>query len=194
MIVKIKMIIFTAPNVLTVTRILLVPILTIVFYVPFQYDNIVEALIFLFAACTDWLDGLLARYFHQTTELGAFLDQIADKLIVSTALILLMSLYPYSWVGIPAIIIICREIIVSNLREQMYQLGQSSVVRVSLIGKVKTIFQMFAIFLLILRPHNYNYIWIIFGFFLLYASVFLTLYSMSLYLYLTYHSLKKKFI
>ena len=182
--------IWTLPNILTVLRILLILILIIFFYLPFRYHHVINATIFLFAACTDWLDGFLARYFQQTTKLGAFLDPVADKLIVATALSLIISIYSYSWVVIPSIIIICREIIVSALREWMAELGQSIIVQVSSIAKIKTASQMLAIFLLLLKPKNLTDMWVIFGFILLYTAVLLTLYSMWLYLSAAYKSLK----
>lgn len=187
-----KTMIWTVPNILTILRIVLVPVLMIAFYVPFPHHHGVAATIFLIAAFTDWLDGFLARYFQQTTKLGAFLDPVADKLMVAAALALLITLYPYSWVAIPAIVIICREIIVSALREWMAELGQSAIVKVSSIGKIKTASQMIAIFLLLLKPKNLTDIWVIIGFVLLYTAVLLTVYSMWLYLSAAYKSLRSK--
>ena len=181
--------IWTVPNILTILRIVLIPILVIAFYVPFPHHHGIGATIFLLAALTDWLDGFLARYFQQTTKLGAFLDPVADKLMVATALALLISIYPYAWVAIPGIVIICREIIVSALREWMAELGQSTIVKVSSFGKIKTAAQMIAIFLLLLKPKNLTDIWVIIGFILLYIAVLLTVYSMWLYLSAAYKSL-----
>lgn len=183
--------IWTAPNVLTVLRILLIPILVVAFYVPFPHHHGVSAVIFLVAALTDWFDGFLARYFEQTTKLGAFLDPVADKLMVATALGLLIALYPYPWVAIPAIIIICREIIVSALREWMAEIGRRSVVKVSVVGKFKTACQMAAICLLLLKPKNFTDLWVILGFILLYLAVMLTVYSMWLYLSAAYQVVKE---
>ncbi|MBK2125765.1 CDP-diacylglycerol--glycerol-3-phosphate 3-phosphatidyltransferase [Fangia hongkongensis] len=183
--------IWTVPNILTMLRILLIPVLVIAFYVPFPHHHGVSATIFLLAALTDWLDGFLARYFQQTTKLGAFLDPVADKLMVATALGLLIALYPYPWVAVPAIIIICREIIVSALREWMAEIGQRSVVKVSMVGKVKTACQMAAIFLLLLKPKSLTDLWVILGFILLYAAVILTVYSMWLYLSAAYKAVKE---
>ena len=171
-------------------RVVLIPFLVLAFYIPFPHHHGVSASIFLLAAFTDWLDGFLARYFQQSTKLGAFLDPVADKLVVATALVLLVALYPYPWVAIPAIIIICREIIVSALREWMAELGQRVVVKVSFIGKVKTAAQMAAIFLLLLKPKDLSDIWVILGFTLLYIAVILTVYSMWLYLVAAYKALK----
>lgn len=175
---------------LTMLRILLIPVLVVAFYVPFPHHHGVSATLFLLAALTDWLDGFIARYFEQTTKLGAFLDPVADKLMVATALGLLIALYPYAWVAIPAIIIICREIIVSALREWMAEIGQRSVVKVSFIGKVKTSAQMAAISILLLKPKDLTNLWVIFGFILLYIAVVLTVYSMWLYLLAAYKAVK----
>ena len=109
--------------------------------------------------------------------------------MVATALALLISIYPYAWVAIPGIVIICREIIVSALREWMAELGQSTIVKVSSFGKIKTASQMIAIFLLLLKPKNLTDIWVIIGFILLYIAVLLTVYSMWLYLSAAYKSL-----
>ena len=184
--------IWTAPNILTTIRILLIPILVVFFYLPFTHHHGFSATIFLLAALTDWLDGFLARYFRQTTKLGAFLDPVADKLMVATALGLLIALYSYSWVAIPAIIVICREIIVSALREWMAEIGQRSVVKVSIIGKIKTTCQMVSIFLLLLKPKSLTDFLVILGFLLLYISVILTVYSMWIYLSAAYKALKSK--
>ncbi|MFZ9035305.1 MAG: CDP-diacylglycerol--glycerol-3-phosphate 3-phosphatidyltransferase [Francisellaceae bacterium] len=183
--------IWTVPNILTIFRVLLIPVLILVFYIPFPHHHGVSATIFLIAALTDWLDGFWARYFQQTTRLGAFLDPVADKLMVATALVLLVALYPYSWVAIPAIAIICREIIVSALREWMAELGKRSVVKVSFIGKIKTASQMAAIFILLLKPKSLTDLWVILGFILLYVAVILTFYSMWLYLSAAYRSVKE---
>ena len=187
--------IWTIPNILTVFRILLVPILIITFYIPFPNHHIVSAMIFLLGSLTDWLDGFWARYFKRTTKLGAFLDPVADKLMVSTALVLIISHYPYAWVAIPAAIIIAREIIVSALREWMAALGKRGVVQVSFIGKIKTSSQMSAIFLLLLSNPSSNTIgfWIILAFLLLYMAVILTVYSMWIYLSFSYSALREKF-
>lgn len=184
--------IWTMPNILTMMRILLVPFLVLAFYLPFPYHHVVSAFLFLLAALTDWLDGFLARYFSQITNLGAFLDPVADKLMVATALSLLISLYPYPWVVILAIVIICREIVVSALREWMAEIGQRSVVKVSFVGKIKTAAQMAAIFILLFNPKNLANIWVISGFILLYVAVILTVYSMWLYLLAAYRAIKEK--
>ena len=184
--------IWTIPNILTMLRVILIPFLVFAFYIPFPHHHGITATIFLLAAATDWLDGFLASYFEQSCNLVAFLDPLADKLMIATALILLVTLYPYPWVAIPSIIIVCREIIVSALREWMAELGQRTIVKVSGIGKVKTASQMAAIFLLLLKPKDLNNIWVVIGFVLLYLAVMLTVYSMWLYLSSAYKSFKKR--
>lgn len=183
---------WTVPNILTMLRILLVAFLVVFFYMPVPFNHEISASLFFLAAITDWLDGILARRFKQITSLGAFLDPVADKLIVGTALGLLISLYPYSWVTLPSIIIICREILVSALREWMAEIGQRSVVKVSFIGKIKTVAQMSAIFILLLNSKDLEDMWVILGFLLLYLAVILTVYSTFLYLSAAYKAIKKK--
>ena len=182
--------IWTIPNIITMFRILLIPAFVVIFYIPFPHHHGIGAGIFLLAAATDWLDGFVARHTQKTTKLGAFLDPVADKLMVASALVLLVALYPYWWVAVPAIVIICREIVVSALREWMAELGQRSVVQVSMVGKLKTTAQMAAIFMLLLKPSVLTDTWVIVAFVLLYIAVILTVYSMWLYLIAAYKSMK----
>ena len=133
------------PNALTMLRILLIPVLVIVFYVPFRHHLLVAAGVFALAAVTDWFDGYLARRLGQMTAFGAFLDPVADKLMVVTALVLLVERHDTLLFTLAACVIIGREIVVSALREWMAELGQRTSVAVSYIGKVKTAFQMVAI-------------------------------------------------
>lgn len=173
------------PNLLTWGRIVLIPLLLLVYYLPDKWlaehgQNVVAAGIFGLAALTDWLDGYLARALKQTSSFGAFLDPVADKLMVATALILLV------WLGnvdaFIAVIIIGREIGISALREWMAKLGESKSVAVSLVGKLKTIAQMVAILLLLYNDP----IWLInthaLGTVLIYIAAVLTLWSMVYYL------------
>jgi CDP-diacylglycerol--glycerol-3-phosphate 3-phosphatidyltransferase len=174
------------PNYLTILRIILVPILVIAFYLPIDHYHWLAAGVFALAAVTDWLDGWLARNLGQTSKFGAFLDPVADKLIVAVSLVLLVSELPY--LAIPSAIIIGREIIVSALREWMAELGKRTSIAVSYIAKIKTALQMIAIiFLLLLQKElfgvqfNYTVIGGI-GYVALYIAAFLTLWSMVLYL------------
>ena len=139
------------PNTLTVARILLVPVLVVVFYLPFTWAPLACAAIFALAAATDWADGFLARRLSQISTFGAFLDPVADKLMVAVALVLLVQYDPTPWIAIPAAIIVCREIVVSALRELMAELGQRATVAVATIGKVKTVAQMAALLLMLYR-------------------------------------------
>ena len=136
------------PNLLTWLRILLIPLFVGIFYfekswVSPQNQNLVATIIFTAAAITDWLDGWLARKLNQTSAFGAFLDPVADKLMVAAALIVLVELDRLH--SLIALIIIGREITISALREWMAQIGQAKSVAVSVVGKVKTALQMLAI-------------------------------------------------
>lgn len=137
------------PNILTLARIFFIPLLVIVFYLPFSWGLPLAAVLFALAALTDWLDGYLARRWDQSTPFGAFLDPVADKLMVAVALALLIERYEAIWLTLPALVIIGREIVISALREWMAEMGKRSKVAVSWIGKVKTTLQMVSIFLLL---------------------------------------------
>ena len=138
----------TLANQLTLIRILLIPLLVIVFYLPYDWRFPVSSMIFLLAAVTDWLDGWVARKFDQSTPFGAFLDPVADKLMVAVALVLLVEVHDSPLFAVPAVIIIGREIVISALREWMAELGKRASVAVSMMGKVKTTFQMSSIIIL----------------------------------------------
>ncbi|MDR4517529.1 MAG: CDP-diacylglycerol--glycerol-3-phosphate 3-phosphatidyltransferase [Nitrosomonas sp.] len=174
------------PNFLTWLRILAIPLFVGIFYLPdgwlsSEQKNLVATIIFAGAAITDWLDGFLARALNQMSAFGAFLDPVADKLMVAAALIVLVYL---DRLGAPiALIIIGREIAVSALREWMAQIGQSKSVAVSFLGKIKTTAQMIAIPLLLYHDdlaEGYNALEI--GTWLIYVAAFLTLWSMIYYL------------
>ena len=170
------------PNILTSLRILLIPILVATFYlVPYESRYLLAAFIFTVASLTDWLDGYLARKLGQQTPFGAFLDPVADKLIVAVALVLLVQIHASPWLALPASVIVGREIVVSALREWMARYSEKRSVAVSLLGKIKTVAQMVAIILLLgLGPKDD--LFVLFGFGLLYFSAFLTLWSMYEYL------------
>ena len=135
----------TVPTWLTLLRIVLIPVLVAVFYLPSQWTNFASAFVFILAAVTDWLDGWIARRYHQYSAFGAFLDPVADKLMVSTALFLIVQGHPTAWMALWAAVIVGREIAVSALREWMAELGQRARVQVAAIGKVKTVVQMVAL-------------------------------------------------
>ncbi|MCD9027735.1 CDP-diacylglycerol--glycerol-3-phosphate 3-phosphatidyltransferase [Luteimonas sp. BDR2-5] len=139
----------TIPTWLTLLRILMIPVLVLVFYLPFKWTNFAAALVFGLASITDWLDGWIARRYHQYSAFGAFLDPVADKLIVAVALFLIVQGHPTPWMAFWAAVIVGREIAVSALREWMAELGQRATVKVAAIGKIKTIAQMVALLCLL---------------------------------------------
>jgi len=168
------------PNILTLSRIIMIPVFVIIFYLPLQWSYFVSAAIFALAAGTDWLDGYLARRLDQTTPFGAFLDPVADKLMVAVALTVLIEAHSSVILTIPAMVIIGREIVISALREWMAEIGSRASVAVSYIGKVKTTAQMVSITLLLAYPVGETWTWL--GLALLYIAAVLTLWSMVLYL------------
>lgn len=170
------------PNALTLLRIGLIPIFMAVFYLPFHWAHTVATAVFALAAVTDWLDGFLARRLSQSSVFGAFLDPVADKLMVAVALVLLVATDDSGLLVLPAVVIIGREIAVSALREWMAEIGERTKVAVSVIGKIKTTFQMLALLLLIYRDPLWQFPTHEVGVLLLYASAVLTLWSMYLYL------------
>lgn len=141
----------TLPTWLTLFRIVLLPVMVIVFYAPFHGHNIAAALVFALASFTDWLDGYIARRFNLTSAFGAFLDPVADKLMVAVTLFLLVQKHPTALLAITGAIIVGREIAVSALREWMAQIGQRSRVAVALAGKLKTVMQIVALIVLLVE-------------------------------------------
>ena len=137
------------PNSLSIIRIICIPLVMIAFYAEIQNGRLIAAGIFLFASVTDWLDGYLARRWNQTSAFGAFIDPVADKLMVGAVLVMLVQAYPALWMVIPAAVIICREIFVSALREWMAGIGARASVAVGQLGKLKTATQMAAMVLLL---------------------------------------------
>lgn len=179
------------PNILTLTRIILIPILIIIFYLPFPWAHVVTAIIFASACFTDWLDGYLARKLEQMSPFGAFLDPVADKLLISTSLLLLVGVRDLNYITLPAIIIVGREIVISALREWMAEIGSRASVTVSYVGKVKTSVQMVAIVLLLAFHPETSWLGMI-GFILLYFAAILTIWSMVAYLSIAWPLLSKK--
>ncbi|HHH45399.1 MAG TPA: CDP-diacylglycerol--glycerol-3-phosphate 3-phosphatidyltransferase [Thiotrichales bacterium] len=172
----------TIPNLLTGLRILLIPVFILFFYLPVPHANLMATLVFGLAALTDWFDGYLARRLKETSAFGAFLDPVADKLMVVTALVLLVERHPHVWFTVPAIVIIGREITISALREWMAEVGESARVAVSMIGKIKTTVQMVALFLLIYREPLFSIPVETVGLVCFYLAAVLTLWSMAVYL------------
>lgn len=177
------------PNILTILRILLIPVFALAFYAPVTWAHIASTAIFGLAALTDWLDGYLARRLEQTSNLGAFLDPVADKLMVAVALVFLLQQHPTPWMAVPAAIIVGREITISALREWMAQLGARVKVAVSSLGKIKTIAQMVALLLLLYREPFIGIAVYDIGFVLLYIAAILTLWSMVVYLWMAWPEL-----
>jgi len=182
----------TLPTWLTLLRIALIPVLALVFYLPLTWSNIAAAAIFALASVTDWLDGWIARRFRMSSAFGAFLDPVADKLMVAVALFLIVQRHPTPWMALWAAVIVGREISVSALREWMAGAGQRAAVKVALIGKIKTIVQMVALLCLLyalappppLMPgaHWFSREIFILGDWLLAAAALLTLWSGLMYL------------
>lgn len=179
----------TTPIILTLIRIALIPVLVLIFYLPFTWSNLAAVVVFVSAAITDWLDGFIARRTGQLTSFGAFLDPVADKLMVATALVLLVQqdaqlfVAPKGVFAIAAAIIIGREIAISALREWMADMGEKGRVTVSGVGKAKTIFQMTSIAMLLYRSDIAGIPIALLGEILLYLAAGLTLWSMWVYLH-----------
>lgn len=170
-------------------RILLIPIFVLVFFLPFEWARLACAVLFATAAATDWLDGYLARRLGQTSAFGTFLDPVADKLMVSIALVLLVQGDPRLLIVIPAVIIIGREIAISGLREWMAEIGERKYVAVSKYGKFKTGSQMLAIILMLYQGEIMSLSAYSLGLILLYVAATLTLISMLSYLNAAWPSL-----
>ena len=170
------------PNILTLLRILFIPLLVGVFYSAIAERYLLCGAIFGLAALTDWFDGYLARKWDQSTPFGAFLDPVADKLIVAVALVLILESRPDLLIALPVMIIICREILISALREWMAEMGKRTSVAVSWIGKIKTTLQMIAIAVLLLAEPGAGGLLNAAGVVLLYVAAVLTLWSMMVYL------------
>lgn len=170
------------PNTITLFRILLILVFMLIFYLPYKWSYLASAAIFGIAALTDWFDGYLARKLDQTTPFGAFLDPVADKLMVAIALGMLIERF-HTWAfTLPALVIIGREIVVSALREWMAEVGSRASVAVSFIGKVKTTAQMIAIVLFLAIELDYQGVVEWLAYVALYVAAILTFWSMVLYL------------
>lgn len=169
-------------NLVTISRVLLVPVVVLVYYSAMPFSQLVAAVLFTIASITDWLDGYLARKLNQLSAFGAFLDPVADKLLVVMALVLLTANYPGPWFVIPTAIIIGREVFVSALREWMASRNLRDMVAVGYAGKLKTTVQMLAIIVLLAYTPTWPQPVLFVGYFLLYLSAALSLWSMMIYL------------
>ena len=188
--------IWNAPNILTMLRIVLIPLFVIAYYWPRSWGRELATALFILAATTDWLDGYLARKLGQYSHFGAFLDPVADKLMIAAALVLLVSdpnvlayVYDVRLFEVVVIVILGREIAVSALREWMAEVGKRSHIKVALIGKIKTVSQMVAIPFLIWRHKIGSIPTFQIGEMLLYVAAGLTLWSMIVYLRAAWPSL-----
>lgn len=186
----------TLPNILTLIRMSVIPILVVVYFLPVPWSNDVTAGLFIFAALTDWLDGFLARRLGQYSPFGEFLDPVADKLMVTTVLVLMVAdrelqgnvISPILFTVVAAVIV-GREIAVSALREWMAEIGKRKSVAVSIIGKAKTLAQMVSIALLLYKDPIGGVSAFKVGEMLFYAAGALTIWSMFAYLQAAWPSL-----
>ncbi len=179
---------YTIPNILTLTRIALIPLLIVVYFSSIKYAMPITAIIFTVAGLTDLLDGYLARKLNQTSAFGAFLDPVADKLIVTCALVIVVYRHPTMYVLIPALIIIGREITVSALREWMAEIGNRGKVSVSYLGKIKTTVQIIAVIFLLWYHPILGISTFVIGQWLLDLAAMLTVISMIDYLRAAFRS------
>lgn len=182
---------FNWPNLLTWLRIVMIPLFVGIFYFEQSWvapssQNLIATVIFAAAAITDWLDGWLARRLNQTSAFGAFLDPVADKLMVAAALIVLVQLTRID--AVIALVIIGREIAISALREWMTSIGQGKSVAVSMVGKIKTVAQMVAIPMLLYHDAIGGFDTHYWGTWLIWAAALLTLISMGYYLKMAWNA------
>lgn len=170
------------PTALTLMRLAVIPFILALYYIPVHGFGVVTAILYALACFTDWLDGYLARRLGQTTQFGAFLDPVVDKVIVAVVLVLLVSNPKLPFISLPVAIIVCREIVVSALREWMAEIGKRTSVAVTFVSKVKTAIQMLAVItLLACNPRHPDWIMYL-GYVLLYVAAALTLWTMIIYL------------
>ena len=171
------------PNAITTSRIILIPVFIAAFYLPYDWASALATFIFAFAAITDWFDGYLARKLNQQSALGAIIDPLADKLMVVSALLIILTKHPENnWLLFSSLIIISREVFISSLREWMSGMGKGKLVAVSFYGKAKTVAQMIALLFLIYEHDLFGLPTYTFGIGLLVCSAILTLVSMAVYI------------
>lgn len=182
----------TIPTLLTLLRIVMIPVLVVVFYLPVEWANLAAVVIFTLAALTDWLDGWVARRFGMTSTFGAFLDPVADKLMVGVALIVIVQAHPEIILALSVAIIIGREITISALREWMAELGEGALVKVAWTGKLKTILQMVAIGFLLYGEPLLSLPVLDIGRWLLIAAAVLTIISMLTYMRAAWPAIRQR--
>jgi CDP-diacylglycerol---glycerol-3-phosphate 3-phosphatidyltransferase len=183
---------YTVPNLLTALRIVLIPLIVGLFYLPYGWGDVVAGVLFAVAGITDTLDGYVARRLGQVSHLGTFLDPVADKLIVATALVLIVSRNPAWYVTLTAAVIIGREIAISALREWMAEIGARQKVAVSALGKFKTIAQIVGLSMMLFYEDLLGLPIYKMGLALTVVAAVLTLWSMSIYLKAAWPELKSK--
>lgn len=170
------------PLLLTVLRLSAIPVFGVIYFLPYSWAHPLAAMLFLLAAITDWLDGYLARSLSQATDFGAFLDPVADKLMVAVALIFVIGWNYVPYLSIPAAIIVGREIAISALREWMAEVGKRTSVAVTFVSKFKTTIQMIALTLLLWYSPGRHVAILWTGVILLCIAALLTLWTMIVYL------------
>lgn len=181
------------PMIITWTRVILIPVFLVIYYLPYEHAHFTAMIVFGLAAITDWLDGYIARRYNASTPFGAFLDPVADKLIVIAALVVVAIEYQHWIITASALIIIMREVTVSALREWMAQRQLSDVIAVSNTGKYKTTFQLFALGMLVYGGQLFGVPWTEFGFILLILATFLTVLSLWQYSKAAWPTIKESF-
>jgi CDP-diacylglycerol--glycerol-3-phosphate 3-phosphatidyltransferase len=180
----------TLANFFTCLRVLLIPVFMAVYYAQFRGHFLLASGIFIIACITDWLDGHMARRMRQTSRFGAFLDPVADKLLVTITLVILAASYSTPWYTIPAALIVAREVLVSALREWMAEHNERDTVAVGMMGKIKTTIQMLALIILLATDtHGPSLIWVS-GLVMINLAALLTVWSMVIYLRSAWPTLK----
>jgi CDP-diacylglycerol--glycerol-3-phosphate 3-phosphatidyltransferase len=170
------------PILLTIIRIAIIPVLVLVYLLPGRWTHLTAAALFSVAAATDWLDGYLARRLGQTTRFGAFLDPVADKLIVVTAVVLLTAHHHSVYFTLPALVIVGRELVMASLREWMAEMNERGIIAVTRLAKFKTGVQIAAVIVLLAFPPDSHIVLVALGYGLLDMAAGLTLISMISYL------------
>jgi CDP-diacylglycerol--glycerol-3-phosphate 3-phosphatidyltransferase len=181
----------TIPTLITLFRILLIPVMVLLFYWKHPWSNIFTTVAFVAGALTDWLDGWVARRYGLYSDFGAFLDPVADKLAVTVALFLVVEAHPTAWMALLSAVIVSREITISALREWMAQIGAHGLVKVAVLGKLKTIAQMIAISCVLFREDLLGIPIFRIGEWMLAAAAALTLWSGADYVRAAWPRLKK---
>ena len=182
-----------SPNTLSMLRVLLIPVF-VLFYIFSGSHQWIAGLLFAVASITDLLDGYIARRTGKTSRFGTFLDPAADKLAVISALVLLVGMHGSLWLTLPGLVIVCRELLVSSLREWMAERQVRAQVAVNTVSKLKTLIQMVAIVILLSNPPVMKFPWTFLGFILIYVATALTLWSMFVHLRAAWPVLRSDFI